>query len=69
MTYVLFIIGLAALLGGGESLVRGVDTTVAFTRAIIADPVFQKGDINTGYIEDFFKRTPVEAFACPPQQR
>ncbi len=51
----------------GEYLIRGVDTTIPFTRAIIADSAFQDGKATTGFIEDFLKRTPLESFALPPR--
>lgn len=47
----------------GEYLVRGIDTTIPFTKAIMADPVFRSGKANTGYIEDFLARTPKEMFS------
>lgn len=48
----------------GEYLIRGIDTNIAFNRAIIADQVFRAGNATTGFIEEFLRRTPVEAFAA-----
>lgn len=47
----------------GEYLIRGVDTTIPFSRAIMADSVFRSGQATTAFIDDFMRRTPVEAFA------
>lgn len=46
----------------GEYLIHGVDTTVPFARAIMADSVFRSGQATTAFIEDFLRRTPMEAF-------
>ena len=46
----------------GEYLIHGVDTTIPFARAIMADSVFRSGQATTAFIEDFMRRTPVEAF-------
>jgi acetyl-CoA carboxylase biotin carboxylase subunit len=46
----------------GEYLIRGIETNIAFDRAIIADQVFRQGNATTSFIEDFLRRTPVEAF-------
>jgi len=47
----------------GEYLIRGIDTTIPFTKAIMGDPTFRQGKANTGYIENFLARTPKEMFA------
>jgi acetyl-CoA carboxylase, biotin carboxylase subunit len=49
----------------GEYLIRGVATTIPFVRAIMVDPIFKQGNFNTGYVEDFLRRTPAEAFSAP----
>ncbi len=41
-----------------EYLIRGIETTTPFTRAIINDPVFRNGEATTRYIEEFMNRTP-----------
>jgi acetyl-CoA carboxylase, biotin carboxylase subunit len=46
----------------GEYLIRGIDTTIPFSRAIMADPVFRQGQATTSYIEDFMRRTPKEMY-------
>ena len=40
-----------------EYVVTGVETTIPFHQSIIEDPVFVSGNFNTGFIEDFYKRT------------
>ena len=40
-----------------EYVITGVETTIPFHQAIIEDPVFMSGKFNTGFIEDFYKRT------------
>src|SRR5574344_474852 len=40
-----------------EYVITGVETTLPFHQAIIEDPVFISGNFNTGFIEDFYKRT------------
>ena len=40
-----------------EYVITGVETTIPFHQDIIEDPVFMSGNFNTGFIEDFYKRT------------
>ena len=40
-----------------EYVVTGVETTIPFHQEIVEDPVFISGQFNTGFIEDFYKRT------------
>ena len=40
-----------------EYVITGVETTIPFHQAIIEDPVFMSGNFNTGFIEEFYKRT------------
>ena len=40
-----------------EYVITGVETTLPFHPEIIEDPVFMSGNFNTGFIEDFYKRT------------
>jgi len=40
-----------------EYVITGVETTIPFHQEIIEDPVFMSGKFNTGFIEDFYKRT------------
>lgn len=40
-----------------EYVITGVETTIPFHQAIIEDPVFMSGKFNTGFIEEFYKRT------------
>ena len=41
-----------------EYLIRGIHTTIPFTRAILNDPVFRQGQATTQYLEDFIERNP-----------
>lgn len=45
-----------------EYLIRGIRTTIPFSRAIINDPVFRNGGATTKYIEEFLNRTPKSSF-------
>ncbi len=40
-----------------EYVITGVETTIPFHQDIIEDPAFMSGNFNTGFIEDFYKRT------------
>ncbi|MBR5556035.1 acetyl-CoA carboxylase biotin carboxylase subunit [bacterium] len=40
-----------------EYVVTGVETTIPFHQDIVEDPVFISGQFNTGFIEDYYKRT------------
>lgn len=40
-----------------EYVITGVETTIPFHQSIIEDLVFMSGNFNTGFIEDFYKRT------------
>ena len=40
-----------------EYVVTGVETTIPFHQNIVEDPVFISGQFNTGFIEDYYKRT------------
>ena len=40
-----------------EYVITGIETTIPFHQAIIEDPVFTSGNFNTGFIEDYYKRT------------
>jgi len=40
-----------------EYVVTGVETTIPFHQEIVEDPVFISGQFNTGFNEDFYKRT------------
>ena len=40
-----------------EYVITGIETTIPFHQEIIEDPVFVSGKFNTGFIEDFYKRT------------
>ncbi|MFL2843117.1 MAG: acetyl-CoA carboxylase biotin carboxylase subunit [Coraliomargaritaceae bacterium] len=41
-----------------EYLIRGINTNISFSRAIIKDPTFRSGSATTKYIEEFMKRAP-----------
>lgn len=49
-----------------EYLIRGVKTTIPFSRAIISDPVFQAGNATTGFVEEFLKRAPSDLWTTNP---
>jgi acetyl-CoA carboxylase biotin carboxylase subunit len=36
-----------------ETVVEGIDTTLPFHLEVLADERFRKGDIHTGYLEEF----------------
>lgn len=40
-----------------EYVITGIETTIPFHQAIIEDPVFTSGNFNTGFIEEYYKRT------------
>ena len=41
-----------------EYIIRGVHTTIPFSKAIMSDPVFRQGLATTGYVEEFLHRSP-----------
>ncbi len=41
-----------------EYLIRGIHTTIPFSKAIMSDPVFRQGLATTGYVEEFLHRSP-----------
>ncbi len=45
-----------------EIVVRGIQTNVPFTLAIIRDPVFRQGGATTKYVQEFLERTPKYQF-------
>jgi acetyl-CoA carboxylase, biotin carboxylase subunit len=47
-----------AIRGFGEYDVAGVKTNIGFFRQILEDPCFEKGELHTGFIEEFFSRRP-----------
>jgi acetyl-CoA carboxylase biotin carboxylase subunit len=40
-----------------EFVIEGIHTTIDFQKKIVADPVFQSGMFDTGFVEDYFNRT------------
>lgn len=40
-----------------EYVITGIETTIPFHLEIVEDEVFKSGNFNTGYIEDYLKRT------------
>ncbi len=46
-----------------EYIIRGIDTTIPFSRAVMLDEGFRSGRFSTKFIEEFLARTPVETFA------
>ncbi|MGB0371147.1 MAG: acetyl-CoA carboxylase biotin carboxylase subunit [Opitutales bacterium] len=49
-----------------EYLVRGIKTTIPFTKAIVNDPVFRQGEATTKFIEEFMNRTPKDILTKTP---
>jgi len=47
-----------------EYIIRGVATTIPFSRAIMRDPIFRQGRATTRYVEEFLNRTPKEHFSA-----
>lgn len=45
-----------------EYLIRGIFTNISFTRSIINDPEFVRGNFTTRFIEEFMQRTPKTLF-------
>lgn len=43
-----------------EYLIRGIKTTIPFSKSIMQDPAFRAGSVSTGFIPDFMSRTPKE---------
>jgi acetyl/propionyl-CoA carboxylase alpha subunit len=39
-----------------EYYVDGIRTNIPFFDQVLADPRFREGDLDTGFIEDFFRR-------------
>ena len=37
----------------GETVIEGIDTTIGFHLKVLSDEAFLRGDIHTGYLEDF----------------
>lgn len=50
-----------------EYLVRGIFTNIGFTRSIINDPEFVRGNFTTRFIEEFLQRTPKTLFENGPK--
>ncbi|MDR3144280.1 MAG: acetyl-CoA carboxylase biotin carboxylase subunit [Puniceicoccales bacterium] len=44
-----------------EYMIRGIDTTIPFARAVMRDKGYIAGNYTTKFVEDFMKRTPVDA--------
>jgi len=49
-----------------EIVIRGIQTNVPFTLAIIRDPVFRQGGATTKFVESFLERTPKYQFTHNP---
>ena len=49
-----------------EYLIRGIKTTIPFTKAIVNDPVFRQGDATTKFVEEFIDRTPKDILTKTP---
>ncbi len=45
-----------------EYIIRGIKSTIPFSMAIVADPVFREGNATTRYLNDFLNRAGSEAF-------
>ncbi|MDE6432251.1 MAG: acetyl-CoA carboxylase biotin carboxylase subunit [Opitutales bacterium] len=46
-----------------EYIIRGVNTTIPFSRAVMLDKGFRSGNFSTKFVDEFLARTPVERFA------
>jgi acetyl-CoA carboxylase biotin carboxylase subunit len=40
-----------------EFIIEGIHSTIDFHKKVLADPVFQSGEFDTGFVEDYFRRT------------
>ncbi|MCK4857113.1 MAG: acetyl-CoA carboxylase biotin carboxylase subunit [candidate division Zixibacteria bacterium] len=40
-----------------EFIIEGIHTTIDFHKKVLADPVFQSGTFDTGFVEDYYRRT------------
>jgi acetyl-CoA carboxylase biotin carboxylase subunit len=40
-----------------EFIVEGIHTTIEFHKQIISDPIFRSGKFDTGFVEDYFRRS------------
>jgi acetyl-CoA carboxylase biotin carboxylase subunit len=49
----------------GEYIIRGISTTIPFSRAVMDDRGFREGKVSTKFVEEFLARTPVDAFTPP----
>jgi acetyl-CoA carboxylase biotin carboxylase subunit len=47
-----------------EYIIRGIATTIPFSRAIMRDPIFRQGRATTRYVEEFLSRTPKDLFSA-----
>ena len=45
-----------------EYIIRGIKTTIPFTKAIVNDPVFRQGEATTKFVEEFMNRAPEDSF-------
>jgi acetyl-CoA carboxylase biotin carboxylase subunit len=52
----------------GEYSVGGIQTTLPFFRAVVEDPAFQAGEIDTGFIERFLASLPAPLPATTPAE-
>ena len=48
-----------------EYLIRGIDTSVDFLKAVLLDPAFRQGEATTSYIEEFLARVPKDFLDKP----
>ncbi|HEY8446247.1 MAG TPA: acetyl-CoA carboxylase biotin carboxylase subunit [Thermomicrobiales bacterium] len=46
-----------------ETVIAGITHTAAFLRELVADPAFKRGDVHTGFIEEFLERRGASATA------
>ncbi len=51
-----------------EYLIRGINTTIPFSMAVICDPVFRQGAATTSYVEEFINRSPKNLFSKSKQE-
>ena len=44
-----------------EFIIEGISTTIGFHKEVLADPVFQSGEFDTSYVEDYYRRVAATA--------
>jgi acetyl-CoA carboxylase, biotin carboxylase subunit len=50
-----------------EYLIRGINTTIPFSKAIMQDPAFRNGDVTTSFVGSLLERVPKDIFNQPTE--